>query len=181
MSEHGRIEVLCGPMFSGKTSILQRRLRRATREKKVVQAFKPKTDDRYDKECVCSHDKDKCAATVFDPEHPEEILGKLRPDVQVVGIDEIMWCAQTIVTVLDALAERGTRVIVAGLDQDFRGEPFGPMPHILCIADEVKKCSAVCKCGKPATKSQRLTDSKEQVEVGGSDKYEAACRGCHTV
>jgi len=181
MSEPGRIECLCGPMFSGKTSKLQRRLRRAQREKRVVQVFKPVTDDRYDAECVCSHDKDKCAATVFDPTHPEEILEKLRPDADVVGIDEVMWCAPPIVTVLDAMAERGIRVIVAGLDLDFKGDPFGPMPLILCIADEAVKLAAVCECGKPATRSQRLTKSKERDEVGGADKYAAACRVCHTI
>jgi thymidine kinase len=169
-------------MFSGKTSKLIWFLRRAEIAKRVVQVFKPDLDDRYgETEDLVSHDKLKSPATLFNPQHPGEILEKLRPSVEIVGIDEAQWCTPAIVQVCEALASRGIRVIITGLDTDYLGKPFGSIPALMAIAEEVQKLSAICMtCGEPANKTQRLTPSTEQIEVGGADKYAARCRLHHT-
>ncbi len=185
---HGHIEVICGSMFSGKTEELLRRVRRAQFAKQKIQVFKPIIDDRYSADHVQSHDASKVLAK---PVHKAgQILELLEPNTRVVGIDEAQFFDAEIVEIAQDLAYRGIRVILAGLDQDFRGDPFGPMPRLLAIAEEVTKLSAVCVvCGFSASRSQRIVtqinpsaDPKagdEQVLVGASDHYEARCRMCH--
>ena len=173
---HGSIEVVCGPMFSGKTEELIRRVKRAQIAKQRVQIFKPAIDVRYDKEDVVSH-----SSQVMKSEPVEsavDILIRLKDSTRVVAIDEVQFFDEAIVTVVSKLAARGYRVICAGLDLDYRAQPFGPMGTLLALADEVVKIHAICTvCGAPATRSQRLTNSKDQVLLGESDAYEARCRG----
>jgi len=174
---HGWIEVICGPMFSGKSEELIRRLRLAQIAKQRVQIFKPAIDDRYDEEYITSHSEQKFLCTpVADV---EQILSNIRDTTRVVGIDEAQFFDESIVFACERLANRGLRVILAGLDQDYLGNPFGPMPQLLAIADSVSKNHAVCVvCGEPATKSQRLTEQSDQVVVASGEAYEARCRSC---
>lgn len=173
---HGSIEVVCGPMFSGKTEELIRRVKRAQIAKQRVQIFKPAIDVRYDKEDVVSHSSQ---AIKSEPvENAIDILIRLKDSTRVVAIDEVQFFDEAIVTVVSKLAARGYRVICAGLDLDYRAQPFGPMGTLLALADEVVKIHAICTvCGAPATRSQRLSGSKDQVLLGESDAYEARCRG----
>lgn len=173
---HGSIEVVCGPMFSGKTEELIRRVKRAQIAKQRVQIFKPAIDVRYDVEDVVSHSSQ---AIKSEPvENSVDILIRLKDSTRVVAIDEIQFFDENIVMVVTKLAARGYRVICAGLDLDYRAQPFGPMPALLALADEVVKIHAICTvCGAPATRSQRLTKSKDTVLLGESDAYEARCRG----
>jgi thymidine kinase len=173
---HGSIEVVCGPMFSGKTEELIRRVKRAQIAKQRVQIFKPAIDNRYDQEKVVSHSSLAIQSEPVDK--AVDILLKLKDSTRVVAIDEVQFFDEAITTVIKKLADRGYRVICAGLDLDYRGVPFGPMPTLLAIADEVLKIHAICTvCGAPATRSFRLSDSnKETVLVGESDHYEARCR-----
>lgn len=174
----GWIEVICGSMFSGKTEELIRRVKRALYGKQRVQVFKPKLDDRYDHASVVSHSQNKL--TSIPIERAEEIFYHLHPQTQVVGIDEVQFFGAEVVAVVDALAARGVRVICAGLDQDFQGKPFEPMPQLLAIAEYVTKELAICVvCGNPANRSQRLISSAERVVVGAAGSYEARCRKCH--
>lgn len=173
---HGSIEVICGPMFSGKTSELIRRVERAQIAKQRVQIFKPAIDIRYDKEGVVSHSSRAMKAEPVDSS--VDILIRLKDSTRVVAIDEVQFFDENITTVVVKLAARGYRVICAGLDLDYRAIPFGPMPSLLAVADEVVKIHAICTvCGAPATRTQRLSKSKEQVLLGESDAYEARCRG----
>jgi thymidine kinase len=177
--DHGWIEVICGSMFSGKTEELIRRVRRAMLGRLAVQVFKPKIDTRYDATRVVSHSAMTVEAEVV--ETADEIAKGVRPETQVVGIDEAQFFATGLVEVVQSLADRGVRVIVAGLDQDYRGRPFEPVPQLLAIAEEITKCLAVCaKCGEPANRSQRLAraQSDARVVVGAADSYEARCRSC---
>lgn len=174
---HGSIEVVCGPMFSGKTEELIRRVKRAQIAKQRVQIFKPAIDVRYDKEDVVSHSSQ---AIKSEPvENAVDILIRLKDSTRVVAIDEVQFFDESIITVVTKLAARGYRVICAGLDLDFRAQPFGPMPTLLAIADEVMKIHAICTvCGAPATRSQRLNNqNRERVLLGETDAYEARCRG----
>lgn len=173
---HGSIEVVCGPMFSGKTEELIRRVKRAQIAKQRVQIFKPAIDVRYDKEDVVSHSSQ---AIKSEPvESAVDILIRLKDSTRVVAIDEVQFFDENITTVVSKLAARGYRVICAGLDLDYRAQPFGPMGTLLAIADEVVKIHAICTiCGAPATRSQRLGLSQEQVLLGETDAYEARCRG----
>lgn len=175
-SFHGSIEVVCGPMFSGKTEELIRRVKRAQIAKQRVQIFKPAVDVRYHEEDVVSHNSQ---AIKSEPvEKAIDILIKLKDSTRIVAIDEIQFFDDAIITVVTKLAARGYRVICAGLDLDYRAVPFGPMPMLLAIADEVMKIHAICTvCGAPATRSQRLSKSKEQFLLGETDAYEARCRG----
>jgi thymidine kinase len=174
----GWIEVICGSMFSGKTEELIRRLTRALYGKQRVQVFKPALDDRYDELKVVSHSQLKLVATPV--QRAGEIAQRLRPDTQVVGIDEVQFLGPEVVPVIVALADGGVRVICAGLDQDYLGQPFEPMPQLLALAEYVTKQLAICVvCGNPANRSQRLTDSQERVVVGAMGAYEARCRKCH--
>jgi thymidine kinase len=183
---HGSIEVVCGSMFSGKTDELIRRLVRATIAKQKVQVFKPAIDIRYAIEKVTSH-----AGSQYDAipvEDAAEIRNKLDADTTVVGIDEAQFFDAAVVDIAQELASRGVRVIVAGLDMDFRGEPFGPMPLILAEAERVDKLHAICMvCGDEASRTQRLVNGKPAkyhdpvVIVGASELYEARCRKHHEV
>ncbi len=173
--ESGWIEVIAGCMFSGKTEELIRRLRRAKIARLPVQTFKPRIDARYAREEVASHDLTKFTAQpILDV---EEILTLVEPATQVVGIDEGQFLGDELPTVASILAEQGRRVIIAGLDTDWRGRPFGPMPHLMAIAEVVTKPHAICRtCGAPATRTQRLIASQEDILVGASEVYEARCR-----
>lgn len=173
---HGSIEVVCGPMFSGKTEELIRRVKRAQIAKQRVQIFKPAIDVRYDVEDVVSHSSQ---AIKSEPvENAVDILIRLKDSTRVVAIDEVQFFDENIITVVTKLAARGYRVICAGLDLDYRAQPFGPMPTLLALADEVMKIHAICTvCGAPATRSQRLGVSKDRVLLGETDAYEARCRG----
>ncbi len=173
---HGSIEVVCGPMFSGKTEELIRRVKRAQIAKQRVQIFKPAIDVRYDKEDVVSHSSQSIKSEPV--ENAVEILIRLKDSTRVVAIDEVQFFDEGIITVVSKLAARGYRVICAGLDLDYRAQPFGPMGTLLALADEVVKIHAICTiCGAPATRSQRLSASQDQVLLGETDAYEARCRG----
>jgi len=182
----GWIELICGSMFSGKTEELIRRVKRAEIARQKVQVFKPKLDDRYVVEKVRSHDGGHWEATPV--EDSAEILQLVEPDTQVVAIDEAQFFDWRIAEVCNLLADQGKRVIVAGLDMDFRGEPFGPMPVLMAQAEVVDKLRAICVvCGAPASRSQRLINGKPAsyhdpvILVGASETYEARCRRCHEV
>jgi len=171
----GQIEVICGPMFSGKTEELIRRLKREVIARRKVQVFKPRIDTRYDPDAVVSHSQQRLVSTVVSS--AREVLEKLGQDVEVVGIDEVQFLGPEIVPIVKDLAARGLRVIVAGLDQDFRGQPFPPMPELLAEAEYVTKELAICVvCGQPAGRSQRLVADDATVHVGAKDAYEPRCR-----
>jgi thymidine kinase len=173
----GWVEVITGSMFSGKSEELIRRLRRAIIAKQRVQVFKPALDDRYTAAQVVSHSRWRLEAERVHK--AAEILEKVDPRTEVVGIDEAQFFDEELVTICSHMADLGKRVIVAGLDMDFRGEPFGPMPKLLSIAEEVEKVHAICaRCGAPASYTQRLTQAQEQVVVGAAEIYEARCRRC---
>lgn len=171
----GRVEIICGPMFSGKTEELIRRVRRAQIARQKVQIFKPSIDTRYDDKNVVSHSS---LSVQSEPVGRSlDILLSLRDSTRIVAIDEVQFFDEDIVAVIEKLAARGCRVICAGLDLDYLGQPFGPMPQILAIADEVVKVAAICTiCGSPATRSQRLSKNTETVLLGETDSYEARCR-----
>lgn len=173
----GWIEVVCGSMFSGKTEELIRRLKRAKIANQRVEVFKPSKDIRYDSSNVVSHDENSLISKPI--QHSSEILGSLG-EVQVVGIDEAQFFDDELPDVCERLAIRGVRVIVAGLDMDFKGRPFGPMPQLLSIAEYITKLHAICHhCGSLATHSYRLSSDEETVVLGEKDKYEARCRICY--
>jgi len=172
----GQIEVICGSMFSGKTEELIRRLTRAKLAKQKVEIFKPSIDKRYHESDVVSHNENAIRSTPVD--FAGDIL-LLSGDCDVVGIDETQFFDEEIVRIVQLLANRGKRVILAGLDMDFEGNPFGPMPRLMAIAEYVTKVHAICmKCGDLAAFSLRLTDAKEKVVLGEKEGYEARCRKC---
>lgn len=174
----GRLEVIVGCMFSGKTEELIRRLRRAQFAKQKVQVFKPLIDNRYSAEDVASHSSQRLPSLPVGS--AAEIMQKLHDSTRVVGIDEGQFFDTEIVNVVTKLADRGLRVIVAGLDMDWKGQPFQPMPQLMAIAEEVIKQHAICMiCGDPATRTQKLIQENSQIQVGASDAYEARCRNCH--
>lgn len=174
-SLYGHIEVVCGPMFSGKTEELIRRVKRAQIARQRVQIFKPKIDDRYHEENVVSHSAQSIQAKPIDKS--TDILEHLYDSTRVVAIDEVQFFDEDLIPVVKKLVRRGIRVILAGLDQDYKGVPFGPIPHLMAIADRVDKVQAICTvCGGPATKTFRKSlEDKEQVLVGETDLYEARC------
>jgi thymidine kinase len=172
----GSIEVICGSMFSGKTEELIRRLRRAQIAKLNVEIFKPKTDTRYDENSVVSHDLNSIQSTPVD--NAASIL-LLSSNTEVVGIDEAQFFDDQLPDVCNTLANRGIRVIIAGLDMDFQGKPFGPMPELMSIAEVVNKVHAVClQCGGPATYSYRTVPSESKILLGEKESYEPRCRTC---
>ena len=172
----GWIEVVCGSMFSGKTEELIRRLRRAQIAKQKVAIFKPMIDIRYSEDHIVSHNQQKIPSIAV--EKAEDILKHVK-DAHVLGIDEAQFFDVSLVMVCRQLAESGRRVIVAGLDKDYRGVPFEPIPQLLCEAEYITKTLAICmKCGNPASYTQRLTKSNERVLLGATDSYEARCRSC---
>jgi thymidine kinase len=174
----GRIEVVTGGMFSGKSEELLRRLRRAAIARRRLQVFMPATDTRHGPDrLITRDDRETGAESVRDA---AELRDRLRPDVEVVGIDEAQFFDTGLVELAMELADRGIRVIVAGLDQDFARRPFGPIPLLLAHAELVDKMHAVCmRCGAEAHYSQRIAGGGDQVQVGDSDAYEARCRGCY--
>jgi len=173
----GWIEVICGSMFSGKTEELIRRVRRAQIARQKVELFKPDIDTRYSKDEIVSHDDQKLPSRVV--KDANEMI-PLSLEVQVVAIDEAQFYKKNLVKVTKTLANMGKRVIVAGLDTDYRGEPFSPIPELLAIAEYITKTHAICVvCGNPANFTQRMTKSKDQVLIGTSDIYEARCRNCY--
>ena len=183
----GWVEVVAGVMFSGKSEELIRRVRRALIARKRVQVFKSRLDERYAGiNMVSSHDGRTVEAIPIDSSG--QIASRLDPTAQVIAIDEAQFLDMGIVPLVTSLAESGRRVILAGTDTDFRGEPFGPMPQLMAIAESVDKLHAICVlCGGPATRNQRLIDGKPapyespQIMVGAADRYEARCRMCHSV
>lgn len=182
----GCLEVVCGSMFSGKTEELIRRVRRAIIAKQNVQVFKPSLDDRYGIEQVTSHNGQNIEAESVD--EAANIIDLINEETTVVAIDEVQFFDTGIVDVVETLANRGIRVICAGLDTDFRGEPFGSIPELLCIAEDVTKLRAICvECGNTATRTQRLVDGRPAyyddpiILVGAKESYEARCRKHHVV
>lgn len=205
----GWIEVICGPMFSGKTEELIRRLRRAQLARQRVQIFKPRLDDRYapDQLVRALHGPESSWSSAESPrrgvgavappgllvshsahtlesalvDRAEEILAQINPDTEVVGVDEVQLLTGDAVGVCETLADAGCRVVVAGLDQDYTGAPFEPMPVLLAVAELVTKQQAICVvCGNPAGRTQRLVAERGRVVVGAGEAYEARCRGCHS-
>ncbi len=175
----GHIEVVCGSMFSGKTEELIRRIRRAEIAKQRVKVFKPKIDNRFSEFEIVSHNETSYPSEVI--ENSNDILDKTF-DVEVIGIDEAQFFDKDIVKVCQTLADNGKRVIVAGLDQDYRAIPFEPMPQLLAIAEYITKTLAICViCGAPANRTQRNTTESERVLVGATNHYEARCRLHHTI
>ncbi|MEZ4861837.1 MAG: thymidine kinase [Caldilineaceae bacterium] len=184
---NGWIELICGSMFSGKTEELLRRIRRAEIARKRLQIFKPQIDERYGLQRVSSHNG-VMREDVHVIAKATDIWEYLQADTEVVAIDEVQFFDWAIADVCTKLADAGIRVITAGLDQDFRGEPFGPMPLLMALAERVDKLQAICVCcGHPASRTQRLIDGRPArhddpiILVGGSESYEARCRRCHEV
>lgn len=176
-SQMGWIEVICGPMFSGKSEELIRRLRRAMIARKRVQVFKPAIDVRYSANEIVSHSDSRLASDVVS--NAEEILAKMDWRTQVVGVDEANFVGPELTAVAERLAEAGKQVIIAGLDTDYLGRPFPPIPDLLCHAESITKTLAICvRCGNPAKHTQRLVQSDDLVVVGARGMYEARCRTC---
>lgn len=182
----GSIEVVCGSMFSGKTEELIRRIKRATIARKRVQVFKPKLDNRYSEDEVASHAGLRSRAELVSSS--DEIAGLLQDDTQVIAIDEVQFFDDGVVALCEQLAAAGKRVIVAGLDQDFRGEPFGPIPTLMAKAEAIDKLHAICVvCGAAASRTQRLINGRPAsyhdpvIMVGADERYEARCRHHHEV
>ena len=173
----GWVEVIAGSMFSGKSEELIRRLRRAKIARQKVQVFKPQIDSRYSNDHIVSHSEMRHESA--NSKSANEILAKVDVDTEVVGIDEGQFFDNDLVGVANELAQRGVRVIIAGLDQDYTGKPWEPMPQLLAIAEYITKTHAICmKCGQPANYTQRTFESEERVAVGGAGMYEARCRTC---
>ena len=175
----GWIEVICGSMFSGKTEELLRRIKRAKFANQEVILFKPSRDTRYSEDAVVSHDDNSMLSVVVqDPKDMLRIVG----DQEVIGIDEAQFFDLSLVNVVQRMAVEGKRIIIAGLDMDFKGEPFGPMPFLLSVAEYITKVHAICPhCGNLATHSYRLDPSEEQVLLGAKDAYEPRCRKCYSM
>ncbi|GAA6756005.1 thymidine kinase [Thermus sp. 2.9] len=186
LHRQGWIEVIAGPMFSGKSEELIRRVRRALIARQRVLVFKPRLDDRYHASHVVSHDGERVEA--ISVERAAEMEAHLAPLPQVVAVDEVQFLDRGFLDLAERLAQAGVRVIAAGLDLDFRGEPFGIMPELLARAEFVEKLTAICpRCGAPATRTQRLVDGKPArytdpvILVGAMERYEPRCRACHQV
>ena len=182
----GWIEIITGPMYCGKSEELIRRIRRVKIARQQIKVFKPMIDHRYSKSDVVSHSGASIEAIPID--HPEEILERTDEQIDVIAIDEVNFFPPEIITICEKMADSGKRVILAGLDRDFRGEPFGAIPELLARADYVEKLQAICViCGNPATRTQRLingqpaSDQDPVIMVGASEFYEARCRKCHRV
>lgn len=184
--KQGSIELICGSMFSGKSEELIRRIRRAQYGKQNIIVFKPMIDNRYSKETIMTHNGNSINA------HPvkslTDIIEKLTPTIDVVGIDEVQFFEKEIVDLVSQLADQGYRVILAGLDTNFRGEPFGVMPELMALSESVTKLNAICpQCGADASRTQRLIDGKPAnyddpiIKIGAAESYEPRCRKCHQV
>ncbi len=181
----GWLELIVGPMFSGKSEELIRRVNRALIAKQKVQVFKPAIDNRYDAVAIASHNGRTLEAVPID--NVDDIKTRIEPSSRVIAIDEAQFLGDDLVSFVQDLADAGKRVIIAGLDQDFRAEPFGPMPQLLARAEVVKKLTAICSCGRAATRTQRLIAGQPAhyddpiILVGTKESYEPRCRSCHTV
>jgi len=182
----GWIEVICGSMFSGKSEELIRRVHRVQIARKKVQVFKPIIDNRFAIQYIYSHNGSKVEA--INISQPKELLEKLETDTEIIAIDEAQFFSDNIISICQKLADQGKRIIIAGLDQDFRGEPFGPVPKLLAIAEYIDKLQAICMvCGNPASRTQRLVNGKPAkysdptILIGAKESYEARCRKCHIV
>lgn len=182
----GWIEVICGPMFAGKTEELLRRVRRLEYAKKNIVVFKPSIDDRYSNEEVVSHNNSRTKSVNIS--YARQIFDYIDKDTEVVAVDEVQFLDEEAVGICEFLASKGIRVIVSGLDKDFRGEPFSFMPKLLSLAEYVTKLTAICVvCGQPATRTQRIVDGKPAkyndpiVLIGAQESYDARCRSCHKV
>ncbi|MBX7245334.1 MAG: thymidine kinase [Candidatus Sumerlaeaceae bacterium] len=179
-TNRGWIEVVCGPMFSGKSEELIRRLRRAQIARLGVLAFKPRIDNRYSEDSIASHSEQLIPCIQI--EKVSEIMDHIRPDTEVVGIDEVQFLGPEALDVCRDLSARGIRVICAGLDMDYRARPWPPLPELLAIAEYITKMAAICMvCGNPASRTQRKVLGGDLVLIGSQDSYEARCRRCHTV
>jgi len=177
VTQAGWLEVIAGSMFSGKSEELIRRLRRAKIARQKVQVFKPEIDARFSNNHIVSHSEMKHES--INVRTAQEIRANVLPDTEVVGIDEGQFFDNDLIAVANELAERGVRVIIAGLDQDYTGKPWEPMPQLLAVAEYITKTHAICmKCGQPANYTQRTFESEERVAVGGANMYEARCRTC---
>jgi thymidine kinase len=186
MSQNGWVEVICGSMFSGKSEELIRRVRRAQFAKQKIAVFKPKLDNRYSEEAVVSHNGTTVIAHPI--EKTEEMWNYIDDEYDLIAIDEAQFFGEDIIDTVQKLADHGFRVILAGLDQDFKGVPFGPMPFLMAIAEQVTKLQAVCSvCGSPASRTQRLINGEPAkaddpvILVGASEAYEPRCRHHHYV
>jgi thymidine kinase len=180
IQQTGWIEVICGSMFSGKTEELIRRIHRAEYAKQKIMVFKPAIDNRYNETSIVSHSQ--MEAPSIPIKEAREIYNHLKEETQVVAIDEAQFFDESLIGICNDLADKGIRVIVAGLDQDYKGVPFSCMPQLLAIAEYVTKNLAIClKCGNPANRTQRTVHSGEQILVGSTEAYEARCRNCHEV
>ncbi|MGN9866933.1 thymidine kinase [Bacillus swezeyi] len=186
MKQSGWLELICGSMFSGKSEELIRRVKRATFAKQEVKVFKPVIDNRYSNDSVVSHNGASIVCHAITS--PQEIYKYISVKTHVIAVDEVQFFDKTIIGILTALADQGYRVIAAGLDQDFRGEPFGVVPDLMALAETVTKLQAVCSvCGSPASRTQRLINGKPAsyddpvILVGASETYEARCRHHHEV
>lgn len=186
VSKEGWIELICGSMFSGKTEELLRRIHRARIAKQEVLVAKPALDDRYQETAVVSHRGERTECVPLN--RARDLLDIIEPDINVIAIDEVQFFEDDIVNVCAELANRGVRVICAGLDTDFRGVPFGPTPLLMATAEYVTKLQAICvKCGQPANRTQRIIDGRPAyredpvILVGAEERYEARCRHCHEV
>lgn len=172
---HGWIEVIVGSMFSGKTEELIKQVRRATIAKQSVKTFKPRIDSRYSEKNVTSHDQTQLPS--IPVENASEILTHVTPVDSVIAIDEGQFFGDNLIEIAGFLADSGRRVIVSGLDTDWRGRPFGPMPHLMAVAEVVRKQHAICRvCGGPASRTQRLISAQDDILVGSTEAYEARCR-----
>ncbi|MDU0812266.1 thymidine kinase [Bacillus siamensis] len=186
MKQSGWLELICGSMFSGKSEELIRRVKRATYAKQEVKVFKPAIDNRYSEEAVVSHNGTSMTSHVISSS--AEIWNHISESTDVIAVDEVQFFGESIIDDLSRLADKGYRVIAAGLDMDFRGEPFGVVPNLMAVAESVTKLQAVCSvCGSPASRTQRLIDGKPAsyddpiILVGASESYEARCRHHHEV
>ncbi|BAM48192.1 thymidine kinase [Amphibacillus xylanus] len=184
--KQGSIELICGSMFSGKSEELIRRIRRAKYGKLNTVVFKPAIDNRYSEEAIMTHNGNSIKA--YSVTSLSELVEKLSPEIDVVGIDEVQFFEKEIVDLVSQLADLGFRVILAGLDTNFRGEPFGFMPELMALSESVTKLNAICpKCGADASRTQRLIDQKPAhyddpiIKIGASESYEPRCRKCHEV
>ncbi|WP_163114085.1 thymidine kinase [Bacillus velezensis] len=186
MKQSGWLELICGSMFSGKSEELIRRVKRATYAKQEVKVFKPAIDNRYSEEAVVSHNGTSMTSHVISSS--AELWDHISESTDVIAVDEVQFFGESIIGDLSSLADKGYRVIAAGLDMDFRGEPFGVVPNLMAVAESVTKLQAVCSvCGSPASRTQRLIDGKPAsyddpvILVGASESYEARCRHHHEV
>lgn len=176
----GWLEMICGPMFSGKSEELIRRLRRAKYAQQRVLAFKPRIDNRYADDAIASHSQQQIPCVIVDD--VAQVLASIAPGTQVIGIDEVQFLGFEVVPLVEQLADAGLRVICAGLDTDYRGVPWHPVPELLARAEYIQKTLAICVvCGNPASRTQRKVMGGDRVLIGSTDAYEARCRRCHYV